>query len=826
MRFSPAGPSADHRRHVFIVNATVALVAALLLAAVTLAAPNAGAQTSPTATPDYSQLQVDLDQAWNTWQSATPDDGSYEMDYRIVCRCSRRGTVSATVEAGVGSWTASDGRPTETWQELTVEAMFGLIQDGILNRYAGLQVTYNEFGVPTEIITDPIAAAVDEERTIVVDRFAFTVAPVDTRAEYEAARALWNESFGPATNATYAMSYQQFCFCFEEFVQEQTTWVRGATILNWKAVNGTTGNGPEYSMEDIFDRIEAELDGADHITVTYDDDYGYPTSFVLHGHPWIADDGYRINVNRFSPNDSFAVALHEAAVIRDNIEAPGDATALTYTRECSIRLWCPEGEASADDIQVDVVRDAASTEPGGMIVTGSRPADSTQPERTYYGAANDFFLALDWAADLIANGGDFIEVDVNYQANGELLFWTSYEVTIIPEESEPQTLTYTLTSIDPIAPPTAGIVYAESFEGAPVAGGWTSGPDSAVTGAFSIGDPEQTRRGRTIVQPENASDGVNALVTDARAGSFSGANDIDGGFVYTRSPIISLPATPNVTLSMDWYFGHAGAFEGSDSFSIVVNPTDSRQVSATVVDVVADGHRNGEWATVTADLSRFAGFDIQIVVSASDIDRRSVSEAGIDNVVITSSQQGGAFWSENFDGIPPQLAPSGDATSGIWNIGAPEPTSYRDVPLQLGTATSGSQALITDYRAGGRAGLRDVDGGTTSVVVGSVALPVTIAPVEFILSFDWYLAHMANTTAADHLTVTVFTENGRMIALDVRGEGVRRPGEWARTRVDISRFQGQTVSIAVSAADREGASLVEAGIDSMTIEMNNLPLPQ
>lgn len=804
----------------------VALIVALLGTAITVAAPGAAAVTPPSTTPDYAQLQADLNRAQSMWRNGFPDGGTYEMDYRFVCRCSRRGTVTATVESGVGTWIASDGRPTDSWQELTVEGLFEIVQDGIWNRFAALQVTYNELGVPVEIITDPIAAAVDEERTIIVDRFVSETPARDVRAEYEAARTLWNTHFGPDTGATYAMSYQRFCFCPAQYVAEQTTWVHGDTIENWKAVDGTTGQGPEYSMEDLFDIILDELDDSRYvIDVEYDDELGYPTSIVIDGAPNIADDGYRISVNRFSPNDTFARALHDARIMRDNIESPGDAAALTYTRECSIRLWCPEGEDVAAEMQVDVIRQPSSE----FAVTGFLPVDSPQPARTYQGAADDFWFGLDWAADLIVNGGDFIEVDVDYRGAGELLFWRSYELTVVPEDSEPQVLSYNLSSIDPYGccTQTSEIIYAESFDGAdPYPGAWVLGDgDTAVTGAFEIGDPEQTVRGRTIVQPEDPSDGLYALVTDPRAGSSAGSHDIDGGWVYATSPVIHIPQRTETELSLDWYFGHAGAFDRQDSFFISIVNADSGDEDV-ILERRDTYHRNATWASFTANLVQYAGSNIQIRVGASDLGRRSVSEAGIDNVMIRTANSGpAAFWSEDFDPTG-DVEVTGNASTGAWAIGAPEATSARGVDLQVGRAAGGAQALITDPRAGYSAGTFDVDGGETTATLKVGMLPLTLVPVSFTLEFESYFAHLANADAEDHLTVTVLGSNGeRETVLGIRGSQTNRDAAWTTTRADISRFQGQDVTIVISAADNRRPSLIEAGIDSMRIEMENLALP-
>ena len=135
--------------------------------------------------------------------------------------------------------------------------------------------------------------------------------------------------------------------------------------------------------------------------------------------------------------------------------------------------------------------------------------------------------------------------------------------------------------------------------------------------------------------------------------------------------------------------------------------------------------------------------------------------------------------------------------------------------LQLGTTTSGSQALVTDGTAGSSAGSFDIDNGDTTVRSPDIALP---AGATLELSFQYYLATLSNATADDYLRVSVVGPGGSTTVLNEVGDGTDRAAAWTGFSADISSFAGQTVHLLVEAADAAGGSLVEAAIDDLSIE--------
>jgi len=152
------------------------------------------------------------------------------------------------------------------------------------------------------------------------------------------------------------------------------------------------------------------------------------------------------------------------------------------------------------------------------------------------------------------------------------------------------------------------------------------------------------------------------------------------------------------------------------------------------------------------------------------------------------------------------------AVTGMWERGDPEPTADTGAK-QLGTTTSGVNDLVTGRLAGASAGAFDIDGGVTTIQSPPIALPSTGV---LTLSFQYYLAHGANATSADYFRVRVIGSTQSTV-LNVLGAPVNRNGAWTAFSGNISGQAGQTVRIVIDAADTSTASLVEAGVDDVTI---------
>lgn len=154
------------------------------------------------------------------------------------------------------------------------------------------------------------------------------------------------------------------------------------------------------------------------------------------------------------------------------------------------------------------------------------------------------------------------------------------------------------------------------------------------------------------------------------------------------------------------------------------------------------------------------------------------------------------------------------ATTGSWRRGRPSPTSSNGVSLQLGNGADGTMNCLATGLAGGSAGANDIDGGVTSILSRAIPLPQS---ARLTLSFQSYFAHLGNSSTDDFFRVTIVGAGAPAVVFEERGSSAVVGAAWTPRSIDLTRFAGQTVRILVEAADLAGGSLVEAGLDSVSI---------
>ncbi|MFK7888179.1 MAG: PA14 domain-containing protein [Gammaproteobacteria bacterium] len=152
------------------------------------------------------------------------------------------------------------------------------------------------------------------------------------------------------------------------------------------------------------------------------------------------------------------------------------------------------------------------------------------------------------------------------------------------------------------------------------------------------------------------------------------------------------------------------------------------------------------------------------------------------------------------------------ATTGLWEAANAEETSNGYV-MQTADAASGTQYLVTAGSAGAGLGTNDIDNGTTSIRSPAINLPSS-TPIE--LSFQYYLAHLGNATNDDFLRVQVVGSTTATV-LEVLGNATTLDAAWRQANINLDSFAGQSIYLLVSAADAAGGSLIEAGIDDITL---------
>jgi subtilisin family serine protease len=176
----------------------------------------------------------------------------------------------------------------------------------------------------------------------------------------------------------------------------------------------------------------------------------------------------------------------------------------------------------------------------------------------------------------------------------------------------------------------------------------------------------------------------------------------------------------------------------------------------------------------------------------------------------------GAVFSDDFESANGWTTNGGGgdtATSGQWLRGDPQATSSGGVSLQQGNTTSGVNGLITGPLAGSSAGVHDVDNGVTTIRSPLITLPSG----SLTLTFNWYLAHLNNSSSADFFRVRIVTGSSSTIIGTASGAATNRAGSWSTANLSLNSFAGQTIRVQFEAADLSGASLVEAGVDDVVI---------
>ncbi len=193
-------------------------------------------------------------------------------------------------------------------------------------------------------------------------------------------------------------------------------------------------------------------------------------------------------------------------------------------------------------------------------------------------------------------------------------------------------LTRTTSMSITVTPPGPTTVFFDNFE---TSLGWTtnpSGTDTATTGQWERGDPEQATDGTTVTQLGTTVSGTNDLVTARLFGGSAGANDVDGGVTSIRSPAITLPATGTLTLTFSYYMAHLNNSSSADFLRVSIVGATTTQVFQEVGAATNDA---AAWASTSANISAFAGQTVRILIEAADASTASLVEAAIDDVRIT-----------------------------------------------------------------------------------------------------------------------------------------------------------------------------------------------
>ncbi len=173
-------------------------------------------------------------------------------------------------------------------------------------------------------------------------------------------------------------------------------------------------------------------------------------------------------------------------------------------------------------------------------------------------------------------------------------------------------------------------------------------------------------------------------------------------------------------------------------------------------------------------------------------------------------------WGDTFDDAAKGWTVNPDGTDtgtrGRWEIGTPQQTQENGVK-QPGAAHRGANALVTGLQAGASARANSVQGITT---VRSPSFSLASDLGTQTLTFYGYFAHSADATADDVFRVKVIG-SATAVVYEERGAATDQDAAWTIHRVDISAFKGQTVQLQIECAEPTGQSLVECGVDTLSV---------
>ncbi|MGH1491262.1 MAG: M14 family zinc carboxypeptidase [Acidimicrobiales bacterium] len=323
---------------------------------------------------------------------------------------------------------------------------------------------------------------------------------------------------------------------------------------------------------------------------------------------------------------------------------------------------------------------------------------------------------------------------------------------------------------------------------------------SAADGSFN----QTTETAQASVPTTGLSIGEHTLFVRGRnAGGFWGPVTATSFTVTT--PVDDPPVADDQSLSTNIDVPLAVTLSGSDP--------EGQPLSFSVAGGPSNGSLSGSAPNLTyTPNSGYVGSD-SFTFTAND---GTLSSAPGTIAITVIDPLAGPIFEDDFEtnkGWQTNPAGTDQATTGQWARGNPQQTNSNG-PKQLDQTTSGSNAMVTDGRAGNSVGTYDIDNGVTSVQSPAVALP---NGVTLELSFDYYMAHTSNSSTADFFRVSVVGNNSQVVLSEL-GAGNDDDAAWQRATIDLSAYAGQTVRLLLEAADASNGSIVEAAIDTLSID--------
>jgi hypothetical protein len=169
--------------------------------------------------------------------------------------------------------------------------------------------------------------------------------------------------------------------------------------------------------------------------------------------------------------------------------------------------------------------------------------------------------------------------------------------------------------------------------------GWTVSPGTppATTGIWNRMAPQQTAAQPGADHTPGA--GTMCWVTDGRAGSSAGSNDVDGGQTILTSPVINLAGAPPRTVVSYWRWFSNDQGLDPDTQTFLVDVSVNNGASWTRAETVGPATQNsggwlqGSWTFASLGLTPSA--QVKLRFTAQDM-AAAIVEAAVDDVLIQS----------------------------------------------------------------------------------------------------------------------------------------------------------------------------------------------
>jgi len=235
--------------------------------------------------PPFPDVLRELNLATSYWSAFGDDTIDYTFSYTESCDCPSSPQITVkVVNREVDHVTTSDGSSVS--DPRTVESIFDEIRGHLDAPAASLEARFHGgSGYPIDFFVDPDDMTAGDEYGVTVS--SVTLARTQRVQEaLSAAEQRW-EAAGAAGDH-YVLTFRERCFmCLPDLY---TT----VTVVDDQAVEATDSLDREAfwraeTVESLFERIRDSTQDVARISASFDETYGYPTSFYFHPAPWIFD---------------------------------------------------------------------------------------------------------------------------------------------------------------------------------------------------------------------------------------------------------------------------------------------------------------------------------------------------------------------------------------------------------------------------------------------------------------------------------------------------------------------------------------------------------